>query len=81
MSLSTGVFLHVTFLSLIPSEFSIDSKAHCGVNLEEETIKGHDPFNKEDCEIDNDIEKSSCLASFFSLLEVVHVVSYLSKQF
>lgn len=69
MSLSTGVFLHVTFISLIPSEFSTDNKGHCEVNLDEEAIKGYDPFNKEDSEIDKDIEKSSRLASFFLLLE------------
>ena len=73
MSLSTGVFLHVTFLSLIPSEFSIDKKAHCEVNLDEEPVKVHDPFNKEDCEIDKDIEKSSCLGSFLLLLDQNHV--------
>ena len=79
MSLSTGVFLHVTFLSLIPSEFSTDNKAHCEVNLDEEPIKGHDPFNKEDCVIDSDIENSSCLASFFLLLDQNQVALTLLK--
>ena len=60
MSLSTGVFLHVTFLSLIPSEFSSNMKSHCGSNLEEESMKNQDPFEKEDTGFDNDADNTSC---------------------
>ena len=60
MSLSTGVFLHVTFLSLIPSEFSSNIKNHCGSNVEEEYMMTRDPFYKEDTEFDKDADNTTC---------------------
>ena len=69
MSLSTGVFLHVTFLSLIPSEFSNNTNVHCGANQEDEPLRNYDPFNKEEGEVDKETNTPSRPASFLTSLE------------
>ena len=48
MSLSTGVFLHVTFLSLIPKEFPSQAASNCPANIEDTTLGCGDNLKEED---------------------------------
>ena len=79
MSLSTGVFLHVTFLSLIPSEFFSDNKGHCGSSLAEDSLTNYDPFYKDEKEANKDDDKSFPPTSFTSWLGENKVVFTLFK--
>ena len=48
MSLSTGVFLHVTFLSLIPAEFPSQATNRCPTNMEDTTLGCGEQLKEED---------------------------------
>ena len=74
MSLSTGVFLHVTFISLIPSEFFGDIKGHCGSSPEEDSMTNYDPFNNEETEANKDDDKTIRPTSFTTLYDENNVV-------
>ena len=79
MSLSTGVFLHVTFLSLIPSEFFSDNKGHCWSSLEDDTVTHSDPFYKDEKEANKHDDKPFPPTSFTLWLGENKVVFTLFK--
>ena len=74
MSLSTGVFLHVTFISLIPSEFFGDIKGHCGSSTEEDSMANYGPFYEEETEANKDDDKAFRPTSFTPLYDENNVV-------
>ena len=47
MSLSTGVFLHVTFISLIPAEFSNSTTVHCSLSNQDATVSKSEGTSKD----------------------------------
>ena len=57
MSLSSGVFLHVTFLSLIPAEFSRKIR-HCDTNIHEQSEVYHSEKIRDDTDPSLESEKS-----------------------
>ena len=83
MSLSTGVFLHVTFLSLIPAEFPKDQKNNCKKSVSEETEIKSETFREKkelDLEPENTASASTSLLTtnedpkMFALFKIVFFV-------
>ena len=68
MSLSTGVFLHVTFISLIPAEFSHSTTAHCSLSNQDATVSKSEGTSKDPDITCNNIF-GSAMKSFQHLVE------------
>ena len=80
MSLSTGVFLHVTFLSLIPAEFS-NKIGHCTTNLQEPPFRNTEVSLEEDVELSLESEKSICALSLKTTKEATTIFQMVKVLF
>ena len=73
ISLSTGVFLHVTFLSLIPSEFP-NKIGHCTTKLQETPFSKPEQF-REDAESSLESEQTNRASSLQTTKDVTAIIS------